>query len=52
MELEPKHEKDPVLVFHARFATNKDEVLFENDKYFRRLLGRARHLIDKKQEED
>ena len=41
-----------ILTFYARFVTNKDDILFSNDHYFRKLLGKARKVIDiKKQEE-
>lgn len=34
---------------YARFGTNKDDILFQNDIYFRRLLAKARIMFERKE---
>ena len=31
---------------YVRFVTNMDDILFKNDLYFRRLLGKVRHMVE------
>ena len=50
-EDEDPYELDPFPEsFYARYVTNKDDILISNDNYFRKLLGKARTEVEKKEQ--